>query len=191
VAREERPAAIAARTAEAHAMKDDVEIPAKVPTKRKVLESPALTLDKWLAVWAADPDQPPSARKRAQDERDRRKRLVPDVRVGVIVGEEGMTPAQRARLLELVAEAKATELHYDAERLTHLRRLLLPLDDLNVKAILHHGNQDVVRESTTLVAAPKDTEKPNVVEGVWEAVRYAKHRKVPVRVVMPDGSERT
>jgi hypothetical protein len=177
-------------------MKDDVEIPAKVPpTKRKVLESPSLTLDKWLAVWAADPDQPPSARKRAQDERDRRKALMPDVRVGVILGEEGMTPAQRVAVRDFVLAQSPTELHVQKGSYTHLRRLLFELSDQELVPIpppsVQPDPSTIVRASTTLVAVPKDNEKPNVVEGVWEAVRYAKHRKVPVRVVMPDGTERT
>lgn len=169
-------------------MKDDVEIPPAPPRKRRQLEDPGQTLDKWLAVWAADTSLPPSQRARAQAERDRRKALVPDVRVGVLVGDEGMTPAQRQRILELVTGAGTTDLNFDAQRLSHFRRLLLPLDDLNVRAIAMEGDQDVVRNSTTLVAAPKESEKPGVVEGVWDAVRYAKHRRLPVRVVMPDGS---
>lgn len=171
-------------------MKDDVEIPPEPPRKRRQLEDPGQTLDKWLAVWASDESLPPSARKRAQAERDRRKALVPDVRVGVIVGEEGMTPAQRERVLEILVSVGATELLYDGDRLSHFRRLLLPLDDLGVPAVLQQGDQELVRNSSTLVAAPKEAEKPGVVEGVWEAVRYAKHRKVPVRVVMQDGSVR-
>jgi hypothetical protein len=66
---------------------------------------------------------------------------------------------------------------------------MLPLDDLNVRLIVCEHDQELVRSSTTVVAAPKEREKPNTVEGVWEAVRYAKHRRVPVRVVMPDGTE--
>jgi FAD/FMN-containing dehydrogenase len=47
-----------------------------------------------------------------------------------------------------------------------------------------------VRQATAVVAAPKEPEKPDRVEGVWEAVRYARHRRVPVRVVLPNGDER-
>lgn len=169
-------------------MKDDVEIPPEPPRKRRVLEDPGQTLDRWLAVWATNESLPPSARRRAQDERDRRKRLAPDVRVGVIVGEEGMTPPQRSRVLELVGGA--TELHYHGDRQSHLRSLMLPLDDLNVRMVLHSDDQEIVRAASTVVAAPKEPEKPNVVAGVWAGVRYAKHRRLPVRVVMPDGSER-
>lgn len=169
--------------------KDDVEIPAEVPKKRKVLESPQ-TLDKWLAVWANDPNQPPSARTRAQGERDRRRRLVPDVRVGVIVGEEGMTPAQRDGVLERVMAAGPTQLVVLAPRMRHLRMLLNAVAAGETVGLLTcEDDQALVRESTTLVAAPKETEKPGVVAGVWEAVRYAKHRRLPVRVVMPDGEE--
>jgi hypothetical protein len=167
-------------------VKDDVEIPPTPPRKRRALEQ---ALPQWLAMWANDESLPPSQRRRAQAERDRRKRLVPDVIVGVIVGEEGMTPAQRGRLLELIAAARATELHHDWSRSSHMRRLLLPLDDLNVRVVPQQGDHELVRNSTTVVAVPKDVEKPDRVEGVWEAVRYAKHRRLPVRVVMPDGNE--
>lgn len=172
-------------------MKDDVEIPAKVPAKRKVLENPALTLDLWLAVWANDDSQPPGARKRAQEERDRRKALVPDVRMGVIVGDEGMTPAQRDRVLELLSGAQPTEIHFRLDRVSHLRRVLLPIAQGSHREVPHVDEQELVRASTSLLAAPKESEKPGTVVGVWEAVRYAKHRKVPVRVVMPSGEELT
>jgi hypothetical protein len=168
-------------------MKEDVEIPPGPPRKRRQLEDPGQTLDKWLAVWATDESLPPSQRARAQAERDRRKALVPDVRLGVIVGVEGMTPAQR----EVVAAsmANATELHWLTSTFPHLRRALVELGR-HVAGTSHEDPRDVVRHSSTLVAAPKEPEKPDRVEGVWEAVRYAKHRKVPVRVVLPNGDER-
>jgi hypothetical protein len=164
-------------------VKEDVEMPLVVPQKRKQLEA---ALPQWLAVWATDESQPPSARKRAQAERDRRKALVPDVRVGVIVGEEGMTPVQR----EVVAGvmASATELHWPAGAVKHLRRALAGLDD--IPGHPHEDVREVVRQATAVVAAPKEPEKPDRVEGVWEAVRYARHRRVPVRVVLPNGDER-
>jgi hypothetical protein len=168
-------------------VKDDVEIPPAPPRKRRELER---ALPVWLATWASDESLPPSQRRRAQEERDRRKALVADVRVGVILGEEGMTPAQREVVLETLAAVAATELHYDGLRSPHMRRLLLPLDDLNVTSIPQPGDQELVKASTMVIAAPKEPEKPDRVEGVWEAVRYAKHRKVPVRVVLPNGDER-
>lgn len=161
--------------------KDDIEIPPAPPRKRRQLEDPN-TLDKWLAIWATDDELPPSQRKRAQEERDRRKRLVPDVKVGILVGEEGMTPAQAAIVAEAVAPA--TELHAHGMYAAHLRK---PLSGVTTPCVQHGDYREVIRYSTSLVATPKEPEKPDVVEGVWQAVRYAKHRKVAVKVVMPNG----
>lgn len=165
-------------------VKDDVEIPPEPPRKRRQLEA---ALPVWLATWATDESLPPSARRRAQEERDRRKALAPDVRVGFIVGEEGMTPVQRDRLVELAISAGPTELHLDGRRLPHVRRF--PAELLHM-VVVHEEAQELVKASTLVLAAPKEPEKPDRVEGVWEAVRYAKHRRVPVRVVLPNGDER-
>lgn len=162
--------------------KDDVEIPRWPPRKRRVLEDQGATLDKWLAVWANDEGLPPSQRARAQAERDRRKRLAPDMRVGVIVGEEGMTPPQADMVTSLVATVLPTELHVIRPR--HLRRVLAIA---SCPVVTHDNEWDLIRASTTVFAAPKEAEKPAVVQGVWEAVRYARHRRLPVSVVMPDG----
>lgn len=165
-------------------MKDDVEIPPAPPRKRRELER---ALPVWLATWASDESLPPSQRKRAQGERDRRKHLLPDVCVGVIVGEEGMTPAQRERLADLGVAASPTALHVEERFVVHARRLLQSIADVTIW--MHPDAQELVKASTLVLAAPKEPEKPDRVEGVWEGVRYAKHRKVPVRVVLPNGDE--
>jgi hypothetical protein len=150
--------------------RDDVPVPEEVPRKRRVLEDESVTLDRFLAVWAARPDLTPSDRRRVEDERYRRKRLSPIVCLGVLVGREGMTPAQRQAFAEYREQIKATEVTEPADRGSY--------------AVL----QAVVKVSTVLFAAPKEPREPiGRKAGVWAAVRYAKHRGVPVRVVLPTG----
>jgi hypothetical protein len=167
---------------------DDVEIPAAPPRKRRQLESaPA----KWLAVWASDESLPPSQRRRAQAERDRRKRgQGMETIVGLLVGSEGATPQQ----VEVMRERAHAG---DVKRVKAPRPLKLGLkresyvvcDEPWAGAALDERLKYIVRTSTTLVATPEKDHDPQRVEGVWEAVRYAKHRNVPVKVVMPDGGE--
>jgi hypothetical protein len=95
--------------------RDDVPVPEEVPRKRRVLEDESVTLDRFLAVWAARPDLTPSDRRRVEDERYRRKRLSPIVCLGVLVGREGMTPAQRQAFAEYREQIKATEVTEPAD----------------------------------------------------------------------------
>jgi hypothetical protein len=60
-----------------------------------------------------------------------------------------------------------------------------PVDRVNPVAL------DVVREATVVVALPKETEKylSASKSTVARAIRLAKHRSTPVRVILPDGKE--
>lgn len=166
---------------------DDVEIPAVPPRKRRQLEA---TPAKWLAVWAADESLPPSQRRRAQDERDRRKRNAGTSFeiVGVLVGAEGATPEQVDYVRARVPAAK---------RVKAPRPLKLGLKPNTfvlcgepwAGTTLQERLKYIVRTSSAVIATPEKDHDPQRVEGVWEAVRYAKHRNVPVTVVMPDGKE--
>lgn len=150
--------------------RDDVPVPEEVPRKRRVLEDPSVTLDRFLAIWAARDDLTPSERRRVDAERYRRKRLSLPVCLGVLVGREGMTPEQRQALAEYREQINPTEVTEPADRGSY--------------AVL----QAVVKVSTVLFAAPKEPREPiGRKAGVWAAVRYAKHRGVPVRVVLPTG----
>ena len=166
-------------------MKDDVEIPTVVPKKRRQIEH---ALDKWIAVWLSRDDLTPSERRRLEAEKQRRKTAAPTVAVGILVGDEGLTPQQRAWLSDFLAEAHVDELHWPERALPHLRKVAR---DLSPGIETHATHADVVRAATIVVAAPKETEKPAEVSGVWEAVRLAKHRSLPVKIVMPNGEERT
>lgn len=163
-------------------MKDDAPVPERLPRKRRELED---ALDRWLAVWLAREDLTPSERRRLEEEKARRKALTPDVQVALIVGNEGMTPAQHDRASDLLGAMGATEVFYLQYVARHVRRL----QQVTPMSTGFGDEREMLREATAAIATPKEPEKPNVVQGVWDAVRFAKHRKIPVRVVMPDGKE--
>lgn len=47
-------------------------------------------------------------------------------------------------------------------------------------------NQDIVKSSTVLIAAPKGFEEEER-SGTWSTVRYAKSCGKPIRIIFPDG----
>lgn len=167
-------------------MKDDAPAPDRIPTKKRQLEQ---ALDAWLHVWLAKPDITYRERKRILAEQGRRKQVRPAVRLALIAGQEGITPHQIRITRDLLERIAPTEVR-TVGQVAKLERLLP--DDLNVH--LDYGNtadvglaRSIVRDSTVVVAYPKEPLKPDKVEGVWDAVRFAKHRNLPVRIVMPDG----
>jgi hypothetical protein len=172
--------------------KDDViaDMPATVPTKRKALkEAP----DVWLAIWASDKSLPPSQRKRAQAERDERKAAVPDRRVGLLLGQEGLTPEQFDRLKELLATSGATEVHHPgvASRVhTACRSLGVPVMPHRDVRVGDDERAKLVCRALTGQSADRVYAFPPAgrAEGLWDGIRYAKHRSIPVIVVLPDGS---
>jgi hypothetical protein len=167
-------------------MKDDVDVPAEIPRKRRALEG---WLDKWIAVWLARDDLTPFERRRLEVEKKRRRKAQPDVKVGIVIATEGLTPEQRDYVTGFLVTSHPTELHVRLGDAPRLRKAIIGHED--VAATAHPDHKDVVRAATVVVAAPKEPERPDHVEGVWEAVRFAKHRKTPVRIVMPNGEERT
>jgi hypothetical protein len=157
---------------------EEIEVPARPPKKRRQMESPN-TLDKWLAVWANDENLTPSERRRAQDERERRKAEAPDPRiVGLLIGEQGVTPQQLDVLRDRCARAE--EVHA-----TRTVKLGLAPGVFHMEESL----RDVVAAVNEIVAAPAQTYEPEQkIAGVWPEVRYARHRKIPVLVLYPDGT---
>jgi hypothetical protein len=136
-------------------MKDDAPTPATIPTKRRQIRK---ALDRWIAEWLAREDLTPAQRMRIEYERKRRRQPERGL-VLLIVGREGMTPPQRARVTELAPSVAA----------------LLPEDD----------GRAMIRDASAVIAAPR----ARAGGDVWDAVRYARHRRVPVRVVLPNGEE--
>jgi hypothetical protein len=87
-------------------MKEDVgPPPERPPHKRRQLEQ---VHDQWLAVWLAGETLTPSERRRVQAEKDRRKKSLPRVIVGITATREGMTPPQR-RWIQTFLEEHCTE----------------------------------------------------------------------------------
>jgi hypothetical protein len=167
-------------------MKTDVVMPSRPPKKRRVLEDAAQTLDVWLATWATDKKLTPSERARAQRERDRRKAEVQEVRVAVIAGREGITPPQATRIREYLEAVAATDVLLVGRASRGVGPYLAKGGSLRVVA--SELARDAVRDADRVVAAVKGPSVPVEKEGVWDAVRFAKHRSTPVTVLLPDGS---
>jgi hypothetical protein len=168
--------------------KDDVDVPDEVPSKRRQLEG---ALDKWLAVWLTRDDLTPSQRRRLEEEKARRKALVPDQRVGVLVGAEGCTREQRARIMDVVAALQPTEIHHPglSSPMHQACRRVAPVvvHQDGIRPAGTRDMQDVVKAAHVVVGAVRSRSPEGTP--VWEMIRYAKHRSLPVRVVLPDGSE--
>jgi len=171
-------------------MKTDLPpAPARPPAKRRTLQDRNATLSVWLHQWADDESLPMSARNKALDELWRRKEedRLTVVEAGILVGAEGATPKQVATFSEWWAEAKVTRLH--APGPFSERNLRAVVGDVGTARYLRPTRSEelrvVVLEADTLVALP-----PRVAStgAVWDAVKYAKHRKTPVKVILPDGT---
>jgi hypothetical protein len=151
----------------------------------------------WLAEWASNESLPPSQRKRAQEERDRRKALNPEVHVGLIIGEHGATPEQQDTVGSLLHELEPDFFHfpllgtnagsrigkkYRAEK--HGRQTGMEL----VGYRTHESGwiQELVKSSTVLIVLIRGN-SPVGSEDV--AIKYARHRKVPVKTIKPTGEE--
>ena len=155
-------------------MKEDIgPAPELVPRKRRALEA---VPDLWLAQWSGR-TLAPSVLRRVSEERARRKALVPDRAVGVLLGREGITPAQRQMIPELMP-ADTTEIHANHS---------VPLATPGRMITFHADPRDVVKLSKFVVVATRSFKDDNA-DPMWEWVRYARHRKVAVKVVRPDGS---
>lgn len=145
--------------------KEDIEIRKRPPRKRKHLEQ---ALDVELATWENDPKLTPSERRKAHHERDRRKEAADETIVVLLRPREGLTPEQRKMAGELVKDA-----------------------DVNRFWGGSGAYQPTIKGATLVVACPKEMTRPEQAPGgsVWAAARYARHRNIAVRVIMPDGTE--
>lgn len=162
-------------------MKDDVgPLPERPPAKRRQLQqTPAL----WIAQWLAGDTLTPSERRRLEEEKHRRRGLTPDRAVGIVVGAEGVTPEQFTRLIEQTHAVQPTEIHHPGLQ----SRLHMQLRAMEVPVHVHAGDfKAVVKASHVVILAPRDSD-PSGRAAVWETLRYAKHRNLAVRVVLPSG----
>lgn len=163
------------------AKEDVADIPARPPRKRYQIQNEQKIPDLWLATWAHDESLLDRERRFVQEERDRRKAQEPDRKVGVLVDAEDVTPAQLAFLEEKLAGA--TEIHHPwtTRRVAGVcRRAKLPVT-------VHRGLRGVVLASDVVICAPRAPEDFRSRTPAWEAINYARHRKLGVVVMLPDG----
>lgn len=176
-------------------MKDDTPTPAEVPRKRRQLEDRSVVLDRWIAEWLAGDDITPPERRRLEAEKARRKQLEPEHRLGLVVAQEGMTPDQWAVVCDALRVLAPTEVvHTRLSRRQHgtlvgvcqslgaSTRLVGDVRDemAAAKALLH--------EVEIVVAAPREaTVQTYATPGVWSIIGLARHRRLPVQVILPNG----
>lgn len=169
-------------------MKEDAPTPARPPTKRRALERAP---DLWLAVWAGDADLTDAERERVQAVRDARKAAQPDRKVGLLLDREGLTPPQFSIVRKLLSKARPTEIHHPwAPQSVHSA-----CKSLGVPVIVHQDVRDqtkplrdVVLASTAVIGAPRALETTGNMTPAWASIKYAKHRSLPVTIVLPDGT---
>lgn len=164
---------------------DELEIPTTIPKKRRQVEA---ALDKWIAVWLEREDLAPSERRRLEEERNRRKaeRRREQNIIGILCPTEGVTPEQVATLEQALVALKPTEIyHHGVDRAVHSRCRATGV----AVHVLWHQHKDVVKASDLVVGLVKETTAPNNKTGVWDLVKYAKHRRLPVKVILPSGDE--
>jgi len=140
-------------------MKTDVELPARVPTKRHQL---ARLADLHIAMWLAGDTLTEAERALLEREKGRRKLGRRQVTLGVLKEPEGMTPLQR----------RAARDWQDA------------LEPCSLVSLGDH--RATVKEATHVLALPKSR---TVSPAMGEALKIARRRHVSVRVVLPNGED--
>lgn len=169
-------------------MKEDLgPAPEEVPTKRNVLQDEGRTPTIWIRQWLGRDNLWIRDRKRLERELERRQEAKPQVKLAIIAGKEGVTPHQVRKTRELLERMEPTEVAF-VGRVAKIAHLFS--EDAHYKADYYSDitfGRDVVRDATVVIAYPKEADKPHVVNGVWDLIRFAKHRNTPVRIVMPNG----
>lgn len=180
--------------------KDDVPaLPNKVPRNRRQVQA---ILDVHLAMWLYGDTLTPGERKKLQAEKDRRKQQRPELVLGVVCGNEGATPEQVRKLREVLPRIAPTKINQVPlpSKLNYVIRALVREQGLEQRVFLRPNvgvgehMLDVVRESNTLVAIQKETTVQEIklgdhTRGVASAIGLARHRGIPVRVILPNGEE--
>jgi hypothetical protein len=140
-------------------MKDDVELPTRVPTKRSQIGRLA---DVHIAIWLAGDSITNAERALLEREKERRKQIRRVASLGIMAGPEGMTPLQRAALRDLRAALAPCTIH--------------AADDF----------REVAKACTHVIACPRSSTVPPEMR---DALTLARRRNVSVRIVLPDGKE--
>lgn len=170
-------------------MKDDLpERPAKVPTKDRQLQA---LPDLWVAQWLASDTLTYGERRRLEALRASRRARRADVPVGLLVGAEGATAPQLEVVADELRRAGPTEIHHPGNVPARLhgacKRLGVPVIQHRDVRSIEGGMREVVRRSSLIIAAPREMSEHATGSPVWNLIRHAKHRSVPVHIVLPDG----
>jgi hypothetical protein len=156
---------------------------------------PEIKNDTWAMVEKFDSKQP----------RDKQGRWS----VGFTGTRNGMTPAQRKAVWELLQKENPTEVHHgddkgadtDFHQLAHRHKSVVRVHppDNAVRRAFNEGhevhqvkpylkrNRDIVDNSDVLIATPSSSEEV-LRSGTWATIRYAKKQNKKVIQVNPDGS---
>lgn len=155
--------------------------PTRVPRKRRQLER---LLDVHLAILLDGDEITDAERDRLLAVKALRRKPREGRDVGLLVGQEGVTPQQLATVTDVLRELSPTAIHHP--RLS--KALYAFCKSLDVPLHKHRTLQDVMRNSQYIIAAPRQTVEPIRKTGVWEIVRKAKNRQIDVTVILPDGT---
>lgn len=168
---------------EADQTMNTTDMPTTAPRKRRHLEAAP---DAWIAAWLSNAEGM-IEEARLQKEKDRRRQLkrntVP-VEIGILVPPEGVTPEQRQTLHDFIMTSRATRIWHPREAPRKMIRELPT--DAETQVAMDMGA--IVRTCSAVIAAPKEPRKAPTE--VWDAIRRAKQRGIPVLTVLPNGEKR-
>lgn len=170
-------------------MKQDLPPRPKHPPKkaRQLAKVP----DLWIAQWLDSDDLTSADRDRLAALKAERRRAEPDLPVGLLVGAEGVTGPQLQRVIQELDRVHPTEIHHPGDVPPKLhsacKRRGVPVVQHRDVRNAENGIREVVRMSTLVIAAPREMAARATGSPVWNMVKHAKHRSVPVTVVLPDG----
>ena len=168
--------------------KEDVPpLPDRPPKKRRQLEQAP---DIHLALWANSYHLSLSEKRRVREERERRKRLLTKwERIGILIGDEGVTPTQVVKLSEMLTSHKAVMNEiWLPEVSAHVWRVCKSVG-VAVESLRDRDRdtacRTVIRNATKVFAFPNGENGP-----LWDLIRYARHRNLTVEIIMPNGERR-
>lgn len=163
---------------------DEHPAPEKVPTKRRQVDDPNV-LTPWLYEWLERDDLTKGQRRIIQLEIDRRKvaKRAKVFTVAIIIGREGINPAQGVTLLTELHKRAPTSLFMTADIYLKLRKVLTPWTE---SVFVNEDVQSMIRTADHVLCFAR----PGAQTGVaWDAMRYAKHRGKTVQLFMQTGEE--
>lgn len=105
--------------------------------------------------------------------------MTPSITLGILTDYAGVAPRQ------LTAVSEEVEKINGLKEVLATRSLKLGLKD--TLYIIETDLRTIVRNVDRVIACPRQMTTPNQKQGVWDAIRFAKHRKLPLVVVMPSG----